>query len=337
MQSFSLLIYSAILCGCVTSPRDPGLHFKTKNLDYHISAEKVEKQRMNLVFWVTSSSWKPMLRDSSNPRHATKNMPYMKKINNMRVSAFVYGKLLPAQKRYMSRSAGHHRDPHAFMANVPCFLYTKLNNAILALIKAIRIIRDRALSLAHHVSYMSLIAATLFYLAMFPSHCSAANICMPVPTFHGIGQICVHIGQDPVSDSQRKQQVESQIPIWVNPQQIPCGKEGNIFTRAGLRPQTLLRDAAATIRAAAAQRLEVIRRMESWTESEYKEAYSLRTPTVDDRFNDPYEDIYGVADIPRSQLLADTIDPVDLAVKASMVAVVFRRSPFDQPVPRSLA
>jgi hypothetical protein len=149
---------------------------------------------------------------------------------------------------------------------------------------------------------------------------------MPIPTLHGIGHVCIDVGQEAETVVKEPEQNSAlEIPSCVNAQRIPCGSDGNIFTRAGLRPHTLVRDTMARIKAAAQQRLDVKRSMESWTEADYNAAFSRDPLTIDDPFWDPYEDFYGVANIPRSQLLANTIDPLDVTAKAVFVAIVFRR------------
>jgi hypothetical protein len=177
------------------------------------------------------------------------------------------------------------------------------------------------------LSIVAVLFGTLTCMMMGPISCNAASLCLPVPTLQGIGHVCIDVGKAADNSAQLSREPEptTQIPSWVNAQQIPCGSQGNVFTRAGFRPQTLVRDTMARIRGAAAQRLEVIRSMES--ESEGKCAGGPLVPRIyTDVFSDPFEDHFGAANIPRSQILADTIDPFILTVKTGFVVVVFRRS-----------
>jgi hypothetical protein len=178
-------------------------------------------------------------------------------------------------------------------------------------------------SVREKVSVGVILFVTLSCLIMGPIQCSAASLCMPVPTLQGIGHVCIDVGNS--EQSSREQESIEQIPSWVNAQQIPCGSDGNVFTRAGFRPQTLLQDTVARIKGAAAQRLEVIRSMEALSEDELKDAGPMLPRIYTDVFSDPFEDRFGVSNIPRSQILADTIDPFVLTFKTCLVAVVFRR------------
>ena len=231
-------------------------------------------------------------------------------------------------RRLMVRQADISRSPQIRM-NLPKFikevLYRQWNGLLLFLIATLRRFQNVLHSIKLSLPYFVLISAVLSVLTQSPNLCNAASICMPVPTLQGIGHICVDIGNRPEAYTEPKQDPKPEIPSIVNPQRIPCGSEGNIFTRAGLRPHTLVRDTCARIKAAAQQRLEVMRSMDSWSEEQRQSAFSRNPRAMNDPFCDPFEDVYGVANIPRSQILADTIDPFDLTLKGVFLAVLFRR------------
>ncbi|EKX49978.1 hypothetical protein GUITHDRAFT_104373 [Guillardia theta CCMP2712] len=101
--------------------------------------------------------------------------------------------------------------------------------------------------MAQRIKLLVLSFLTIFLsLSIQLNAAQAASICIPVPTFNGIGHVCIESGPN---------KPEKQTPEYVNPQQTPANGEGNILSRAGFRPQTMFQESWARIQASARWKL----------------------------------------------------------------------------------
>jgi len=160
-----------------------------------------------------------------------------------------------------------------------------------------------------------LVACLAVFLALStPLPSSAVTICLPVPTPNGIGRVCADIGEP--SSKASKHVV---VPGHINAQRTPMKSEGNILSRAGIRPMSLLDDAHAKIKAASLHRLDLIQNLEARkaaaeaTTSTAQEQ-QLKGPERRKELLDKGIDLiglkYGDTNMPRSIIIANEIDPV---------------------------
>jgi len=139
-----------------------------------------------------------------------------------------------------------------------------------------------------------------------PLSASAISVCIPVPTPSGIARLCVDVGE-PSPESQR------QMPEHVNAQRTPSKSEGNILSRAGIRPLQCFSDAHAKIKAVASHRLELIHAHETGAMGVRREPGSTGPARRQELLGKGVDAValkYGDANTPRSVIIADQIDPV---------------------------
>jgi hypothetical protein len=171
---------------------------------------------------------------------------------------------------------------------------------------------------------MSLLASLVI---LHPKPVDAATVCLPIPTLSGISRVCMDIGEDAQRDpaelaqSQREGEGDSTyadipyIPPFVNSQRTPTGDEGTVLSRMGFRPRTMFSEAKNRIVETAKQRLAGIRAAEEIERQEKAGLIPKTKPPILTRemfyqLEDPLELVTGVPNVPRSQLVADGIDPV---------------------------
>jgi hypothetical protein len=161
------------------------------------------------------------------------------------------------------------------------------------------------------------VAAGLMFSGPLPS--SAVSMCMPVPTPNGIARVCMDIGESAEKPV---------VPPSVNAHRTPVKSEGSMLSRAGIRPLTMFADAHAKIKATALERLEMIKFFEE-VDPSIPQPSELKGPhrrkELAERGIDPITLKYGTPNVPRSQLVADTIDPVMVTSSLAFVVYVFRR------------
>ena len=174
------------------------------------------------------------------------------------------------------------------------------------------------------------VASLLVVLALAtPLPSSAGSVCLPLPTPSGIARVCVDIGE-PSSGARAPEQ--AQVPDHVNAQRTPTKSDGTVLSRAGIRPLSMLGDAKARIQAAARVRLGVLEELEALAAAPATAAPdepllpgpALRRALFEQGV-DPIGLVYGDANIPRSQIIADGIDPVLVTGWLAMATIIFRK------------
>lgn len=136
-----------------------------------------------------------------------------------------------------------------------------------------------------------------------PLSASAASICIPLPTPSGIARVCVDVGEPSAEPREG-------MPEHVNAHRTPSMSEGNILSRAGVRPLAMFSDAQAKIKAVAAQRLQLIEHLESGAPKEPELTGPARRRELMEKGIDGVAIRYGDRNAPRSTIIADKIDPI---------------------------
>ena len=165
----------------------------------------------------------------------------------------------------------------------------------------------------------SIVASAM--LLLFPSSSAAVSICLPVPTPSGVTRVCLDLGEDalktaPADKAEKVAKVVNgeYVPPYINSQRTPTGDKGNVLTRMGFRPFTMVSEARDRIVETSKQRLEYLRFVEA-AEGDEPIRPRMSALTKDhlhymETLEDPWEMHFGVPNIPRSQIMADRIDPV---------------------------
>jgi hypothetical protein len=185
-------------------------------------------------------------------------------------------------------------------------------------------------------AFLASLLASLIMLQ--PKQVNAASICLPIPTPSGISRVCMDVGQDAERDPSEfavhRDDVtharEQYIPPFINAQRTPIWSEGNVLSRMGFRPMTMFSEARARISESARQRLAVMRAIEEMQRQEEagtlpKTEYVRFDRDIIYKLEDPLELLTGVPNIPRSQLIADRIDPVLFMMNLSVFLLCFHR------------
>lgn len=151
-----------------------------------------------------------------------------------------------------------------------------------------------------------------------PLPVSAASICIPVPTPSGIARLCVDVGEASSPKSQEG------LPEHVNAQRTPRMSEGNVLSRAGIRPLAMFSDAQAKIKAVAKQRLQFIDHIEAGPRTEPETQGPARRRELMDKRIDGVALSYGDTNTPRSVIIADQIDPVFVMIHLALAGTTSR-------------
>jgi len=188
--------------------------------------------------------------------------------------------------------------------------------------------------------FRRLVASLAVFLALSaPLPSAAISVCLPLPTPNGIAKVCLDVGASAEKPSKESNKVNVpepvEVPQHVNAHRTPIWSEGTILSRAGIRPFSMLSDAQAKIKAVAIQRLEIIKTTESLTSSSSPPPSSspenpqlsgpARRKALLDKGIDGVALRYGNADMPRSLIVADWIDPVLVSSWSVLAAVLFRK------------
>jgi hypothetical protein len=179
-------------------------------------------------------------------------------------------------------------------------------------------LRSAATEQARAAARWLVVAAAVFMVAA-PLPSTAVSICVPVPTPAGIGRACLDVGRGVNEPAP----AVGEAPAHLNAQRTPTNGEGNVLSRAGIRPLSALSDGWARVQASARARLDALDAPPlpsggpGW-DANAAEAVLRR------RAEDMTEVLWGVPNVPRSQLVAHAVDPVIVLSLGVLFAALFQ-------------